>query len=173
MSRQTFYAAGLAGFLILAASPALAQDNGAAEPRPIMANLKIGPAIGLADFKSYNAFALELEGGYAILDGKAYITFSPSFAFGDLTLVTIPAGFQYNYALPVENLSATGRGTVGVAFFTEGGDPVAHVGVHLGAKYQISPLLHAGFEPLSLPMYFGNGATGMHLRLMAYVGADF
>ncbi len=140
---------------------------------PIMVNAKIGPAIGIADFSKFTAFALELEGGYAILGREGYVTFSPSFAFGAATVITLPVGFQYEFGLPVDNLSVYGRATVGVGFETKSGYAAFHIGPHAGAKYQITPMFHAGLEPISLPMYFGDGGVGMHYRILAYGGADF
>jgi hypothetical protein len=150
-----------------------APDTESIEHGPIMANLKIGPAIGVADFSGDTAFALELEGGYAILGKEGYVTFSPNFSFGTLTLVTLPVGFQYGIQLPVKNLTAYGRATIGVTFATQGGDPAFHFGPHIGAKYQINEMFHAGLEPVSLPIYVGNGGVGLQYRILAYAGADF
>jgi hypothetical protein len=174
-TRETaLVAATCCALAALTVSTSAHAQDGATDDRQgaFMANMKIGPAIGIGEFSGYTAFGLELEAGYAVIANHGYITFSPNFAFGDLTLITLPVGFQYEFELPVDKLYAYGRFGLGMAIVTEGGDPVFHMGPHAGAKYQITEMFHVGAEPLSFPIYFNENGVALQYRFLAYGGID-
>jgi hypothetical protein len=171
MSRVTCIVAAMITTLGLSAS-ARAQEPGD-DSLGITADAKLGPAFGIGALSGYGAFALELEGGYALIGRQGYVTFSPNFLFGNgATIVTLPAGFRYEFELPVDGLSAYGRATLGVGFGSNGGDPGFHFGPHAGAKYKITDMIHVGLEPFSLPLYFGKGGTAVVYRILAFGGVD-
>jgi len=139
---------------------------------PFMATLRFGPAIEVTKF--ITQFALGPEIGYAIVGDDGYLVFSPSFQFGDITVINLPVGFQYDIALPVDNLYAYARFTAGVAIATGGGfsDVVFNMQPEAGAKYLFTENFYAGLEPLSFPMYIEDDFA-MQYRLSAFAGAHF
>lgn len=166
----------------LAPSAAHAQDADAEEAEspkseanekagPFMATLRFGPALKVTQFISQ--FAMGPEIGYAIVD-DGYLVFSPSFQFGDATVINLPLGFQYDIALPVDNLYAYARFTAGVAIATASGasDTGFNMQPEAGAKYLFTENFYAGIEPLSFPMYIESD-FGMQYRLSAFGGAHF
>lgn len=160
--------------------PASDSSSGTEPGGPMMANLKLGPQIFLGAFGT-TTFALEAEFGYAIFKG-GYLTVTPQFAFGTVSFVTIPAGFQYDIkvkdiGIPVDNLYLYPHLSLGVAFGlgnASGAGAAFALIPEIGVKYQITKLIHAGFEPFSTPVYIGgNGGTLTTYRLALYGGVDF
>ncbi len=154
-----------------------------AKAGPFMANLKLGPAIGVKDANTQ--FALELDGGLAVTpDNAGYIVFALQFHFGaGSTGVIVPAGFQYDFALPVPGLFIYPRLLIGyAAFFTN----VTILAVEysntsnffalipeFGVKYVLQKRWNFGFEPFSLPIFINGNGTAIFYRLMFYAGANF
>ena len=94
---------------------------GAPKAGPILANMKIGPSFGLGAMPTQ--FALELDAGYALTkDNSAYVVFSPQFQFGDVTMVVLPAGFQYDIPIVRDRgIYAYPRASIGYARITNAG----------------------------------------------------
>lgn len=189
-----------------AALPAAAADKAGR----FMANLKLGPA-----FLAYPTFssgvtlvqaALIAELGFAVTpDRNGYLLFPLAFQLSPgSSLITIPVGFQYDVRLPVRGLYLTPRGIVGYTAaiasgsFCSSTNPgsctsstfVSHLGVvipEIGVKYIIKGRFNVGFDPFSLPIYFGgnngcnaNGtvctksaAAVVFYRLLFYGGVNF
>jgi hypothetical protein len=140
----------------------------------MLANMKIGPSFGLGAMPTQ--FALELDAGYAVTkDGNGYVVVSPQFQFGDVTMVVIPAGFQYDIPIVRDRgIYAYPRASMGYARVTNtgGGDAFALM-PEAGVKWNATAHIHVGFEPLSLPVFFGKGDPQVLYRMFAYAGGDF
>ena len=167
----------------LAGSLAYVHDAEAAGGRkagPFMANLKVGPAIGLDDLPTQ--FSLEIEAGIALDHAhNLYLSFPPQFQFSDgLTTIILPLSIQYDIELPVKGLYLYPKLNVGGAIFTGNGYLGRNVQgafalqPEFGVKYLITDNVHIGFEPVSLPLYLGNKHDGFDIqyRLYFYAGID-
>lgn len=175
-----------------------------------MVNLKLGPA-----FLAYPTFssgvtlvqaALITEFGFAVTPNRnGYLLFPLGFQLSPgASLITVPVGFQYDIPLPVRGLYLTPRGIVGytavISNSTACTGPngtscttstfVSHLGViipEIGVKYIFKGRFNIGFDPFSLPVYFGgsggcnaNGtvctksaAALVFYRLLFYAGINF
>lgn len=175
-----------------------------------MANLKIGPAVlAYPTFSSGVTLvqaALIAEFGFAVTPNRnGYLLFPLGFQLSPgSSLITIPVGFQYDVPLPVRGLYLTPRGIVGYTAaissgtFCSGSSGlsctsttfVSHLGVvipEIGVKYIIKGRFHVGFDPFSLPIYFGgsdgcnasgtvctkSAAAVVFYRLLFYGGINF
>jgi hypothetical protein len=159
----------VASLLAVADASAIEENEKAG---PFAANLKMGPAIK-ASTASFTQFAMQLEAQYAIIDGAGYIGFAPQFQFGNATTIVLPATFQYDIHLPVENLYIYPRIQAGVAIIPDGlGYGAFALQPEVGVKYQFHENFHAMCEPVSLPMYFGDPVF-LQYRVYFGAGADF
>lgn len=161
-----------------------------------MVGLKLAPAIGIQDnnnvdlFPTETQFALQLEAGYAFDSARrAYVLFPLQFHFGGgATSVMVPLGFQYDLPItPLPGLYVYPRITLGYAAVIAGrqlGGGTYHGGViipEFGVKYVIKKRVNLGFEPFSLPIFFGpKGSTqgydpkvALQYRLLFYGGVNF
>jgi hypothetical protein len=171
-----------------------------------MGNLKIGPA-----FLAYPTYgsgvtlaqaALVLEFGYAVTpDRNGYLLFPLNFQMSSFaSFISIPIGFQYDIRLPIRGLYLTPRGIIGYTaaisndsfcngFGCTATTSVSHLGVfmaEIGVKYVYRGRFNFGFDPFSLPIYFGapgtscsvqgcvtSNAVAVFYRLLFYAGANF
>jgi hypothetical protein len=138
---------------------------------PFMANFKLGPAIEVSDY-SETQFAIELDFGYAVAGSDGYLTFTPAFGFGDVTTIWLPVGFQYDIALPVDNLYIYPRLSAGFAHVTKIDESGGAVIPEVGLKYLITESFHAGFDPVSVPIGIGE-EVWVQYRMAFYAGANF
>lgn len=148
-----------------------------------MANLKIGPAIGVKDANTQ--FALMLDGGYAVTpDGNGYVVLALQFHFaGGTTGVIVPAGFQYDFALPVPGLFIYPRLLLGYAGFFANATILGRdfsrtfnffaIIPEFGVKYVLQKRWNFGFEPFSLPIFVNGDGSAIYYRLFFYAGANF
>lgn len=172
----------------LSASPAAAATGSVG---PFMANFRLGPAIAAKDpgptVATPTQFSLELEFGYAVLGKRGYVLFSPTFQLSGGTMISVPVGFSYDFAIPgVKGLFFTPRITLGYTYLSHSGVS-AHgflINPSLGIKYMVNERFQVGFEPFSLPIVpasvsvdspFGSGPSGtfMWYRIMFYAGMRF
>lgn len=161
--------AGVVAGALAQATPAAAEP--VEKAGPFMANFKLGPAIEVSDY-SETQFALELDFGYAVAGNDGYLTFTPAFGFGDVTTIWLPVGFQYDIALPVENLYIYPRASVGFAHVTKIDESGLALVPEVGLKYLITENFHAGFDPVSVPIGIGE-EVWVQYRLAFYAGASF
>jgi hypothetical protein len=138
------------------------------------ANFKLGPAIKASRQAPRTQFAMQLEIMGAIIDDDGYLGFAPQFQFGDFTIINLPMSFQYDIHLPVKNLYIYPRiqAGLGMAPDAPGGYYAFTLQPEFGVKYQVHENFHAGMEPLSLPMYFGDPVF-LQYRIYFVAGADF
>jgi hypothetical protein len=126
-----------------------------------LAGVGFGPAFAISGFGT--GFHLQLNGSYAFKE-RLWGVFTPSFVFvGGGTLITLPIGVQYDVAIPqVPNLYVYPRLSIGVGFFTGGGDAAFAIIPEAGVKYVIEGKYFIGFEPFSLPIYIGGGTVTLY-----------
>ena len=143
---------------------------------PLMTNLKLGPAIGLSELPTQGS--IELEVAYALdEEERAYVGLSIPLGLSS-PLVTAGLDASLHYELPirgVRGLSIVPRASIGFASLSPdtGRGSVAFVfEPAVGAKWNLTELVHVGVEPLAFPLYFGP-EFGMQLRPLVYGGLDF
>lgn len=160
---------------LLHSHPASALPQGEGKTGPIMLNLKIGPSIGALNVPTQ--FALVLDAGYAVDRARnAYVLFPLQFAFSaGLSIIHIPVGFQYDFALPVKGLYIYPRFSIGYAAFVGAGGQTANFGViipEVGVKYVLKRRWNFAFEPFSLPIYFNGNGAAVAYRLLFSAGVN-
>ena len=147
-----------------ASSSVQAQEAPAAQPAT-EGSLFVGGGLGPGFYLNGggSGFHLEAAVGYAFMD-QLYGVFVPSFLFGGgTTLITIPVGVQYDVPIPsVPNLYVYPRLSIGLGFVTAGGDVHFAFIPEAGVKYVIQGKYYIGFEPFSLPIYFGDGTATVY-----------
>jgi hypothetical protein len=120
-----------------------------------------GPAFAISGYGT--GFHLEFNASYAFKE-RLWGVFTPSFVFaGGGALITLPIGVQYDVAIPsIPNLYIYPRFSIGVGFFTGGGDAAFAIIPEAGIKYVIENKYFIGFEPFSLPIYIGSGTVTLY-----------
>jgi len=175
-SLQTVIAvlAGLSAFAVF--SPEAQAKVGEEKAGPLMGNFKLAPAVGFGRYYYGTQFAMELEIAYAVdRDNNAYLGFNPQFQFGGFgdAIINLTGTFQYDIAIKaVTGLYLYPKINVGLAIFPNsyyscgrfgcGAGGAAQVAFTLqpefGVKYNIFKNFHVLGEPLSFPIYIGDGA---------------
>jgi hypothetical protein len=166
-ARLVLLAAAIAIALGSASAPVRAQEevsagaSGAQNAGSILLGAGLGPGFYLSGGGS--GFHLQFNASYAFKE-NLWGVFTPSFLFGGGgTLITIPVGVQYDVPIPsVPNLYVYPRLSIGIGFWTEGGDPAFAFIPEGGVKYVIQGKYFIGFEPFSLPIYFGDGTATVY-----------
>lgn len=192
----TLLLAGLAFSALSLARPGLGHAemgpfwrNQGEKPGPWMFNLKMGGAFSLFYGDGYHYlsyphfFLLEAEAGLALDKNRAaYLIFSPQFALrGDMSMIMLPFGFQYDIPLPLPGLYLTPRASAGFGaviyngFYYAGYNTSEFVGFvtpEFGAKYVLKGRLNFGAELFSLPIIFGSNGVAVHYRALIYGGIN-
>lgn len=158
---------------LCAAREARADDN--QKSGPWMVNLKVGGGF-FTNTGSAKEFVLEIDAGRAVIGKAGYVILAPHFQFGDSTVVTIPAGFQYDFELPVKNLYVYPRAVFGYSYLGGNGASVHSFSMTpaIGVKYVLlDGRLNVGAEPFNMPILFGEGGPYPVYRFNAYAGVNF
>jgi hypothetical protein len=166
-----------------------------------MFNLKIGPAAtakSAVDYGVYSPYGCGFYGckptmGAIVLDfgvsvdaaHNAYLLFPLQFQVHDVgSIVMVPVGFQYDIPIrQVPGLYITPRALIGYAAFVPNCTPCSTVNggfiaLEVGAKLIFAKRWNVGFEPFSLPIFFGQFDNGVNFsavsyRVLFYGGANF
>lgn len=162
-----------AALTVCAAREARADDQ--QKSGPWMVNLKLGGGF-FTNTGGGKEFVLELDAGRAVIGKAGYVILAPHFQFGDWTVVTIPAGFQYDFELPVKNLYVYPRAVFGYSYLNASGVTVHSFSMTpaVGVKYVLlDGRLNVGAEPFNMPLLFGQGGPYPEYRFNAYAGVNF
>jgi hypothetical protein len=156
--------------LTLASPPARAAAPEQAGSVAVGANL--GVNFLLSD-GSGSAANLGFSLSYAFAD-QVYFVFQPSFSFfSGATIINLPIGLQFDVAVAkVPGLYLYPRVSVGAAFLSGGGGANALLMLDGGLKYNVNETVFVGFEPLSLPIYIGDGG-GLTYKISIFGGIYF
>jgi hypothetical protein len=143
---------------------------------PFSANVKVGPAIK-ASRRAVTQFAMQLELQYGLIeddDGHptGYVGFAPQLQLGTDAIIVLPGTFQYDIHLPVENLYIYPRVEAGLGMAPDADYYAFALQPEVGVKYQLHEHFHAGMEPISLAMFFGDPVI-LQYRIYFTAGADF
>jgi hypothetical protein len=180
--RKTVRSSLLLGFAALALLLVTSGEASAQEKAgPWMANLKLGPSIGVSNAPTQ--FGLVLEIGYAlpVVPGRNfYLTFPFNLGFsGGATMIGVPIAAQYDIPIrQVRGLYIYPRFNIGYAAFVisafgrSATGNYAFITPEFGIKYVLNGRWNFGFEPFSLPILAGDG-TAVFYRLLFYAGANF
>ncbi len=140
-----------------------------------MINGVVGGVFGL--YNEPHQFLGGVQAGYAVTpDGRGFIVFAPEVKVSEgLTTLSVPFGFQYQFATPLPNLYAYPRLTVGyAASFANGA--TFHYGVvtaAAGAGYLLAQRFFVGLEPVGFSLFFNGSGSSMVYRLAAFGGVRF
>lgn len=146
------------------------------QPRPsnemkFMLNGVVGASVGL--YNEPHQFLGGLQFGYAVIP-RGYVVFTPEVKVSDgLTTLSLPFGFQYEFALPVANLYIYPRLVVGYAASFAGG--TFHYGTlaaAAGVKYVLADRFYVAVET-GPAVFFNADAASLVLRIAAVGGVGF
>jgi len=150
---------------------------------PILLEAGLGPSFNLTSEDLALALSVNLgfalvkgDGGTDFTDGDLYLVLAPSLSIGSLLGIILPVGLQYDIPTPIEGLYVYPKATVGYAAILNPGDgdsgDALAVTPTAGVKLQASPAFHVALEPVSLPIYLGNGSSVLEYRALALAGFD-
>lgn len=160
-----------------------AAEDPAGKAGPILLEAGVGPSFNLTSedlalaLQDNLGFALvKGDGGTGFGDGDLYLVLTPSLSVGELLGIILPVGVQYDIPMPIEGVYLYPRATVGYAAILNPGDgdsgDALAVTPTAGVKLQASPAFHVALEPVSLPIYLGNGSSVLEYRALALAGFD-
>jgi hypothetical protein len=164
--------------IALAEARSAAEEDPAANHKagPVLLQLRVGPAIGVKEID--NQAALALDAGIAVDRSRnAYVLLSVQLQIERaLTIVQIPIGFEYDFALPsVKGLYLYPRLSLGYAAFVPGTGPTLSAGVvtaEFGVKYVIGGRWSIGLEPLSVPLFFDRSGYSISYRILCSIAVS-
>jgi hypothetical protein len=162
--------------------PSWAQDGKSGR---FMLDLRIGPAIPISR-TAFAAAAVGIEFGVSTdAAHNFYFFISPQVHTAPIgTLLILPVGIEYDFKLPMPGLYIYPRLALGAAGLLPGAGPSHATGVfipELGVKLVFKQRWNVGFEPFSLPIFFGQYCAGgvcastsaVSYRLTWYGGVNF
>ncbi|APR75815.1 Hypothetical protein A7982_01162 [Minicystis rosea] len=141
---------------------------------PWMVNAKLGGGF-YTNTGGAKQFVLELDAGYAVIGKSGYVILAPQFQFGDYTVISVAAGFQYDFQL-IKNLYVYPRVTAGYSHLDVSGATANAfvVAPAVGVKYVLlDGRINVGAEPFNMPIQFGTGGPYPVYRFNAYGGVNF
>ncbi|MFT3772786.1 MAG: hypothetical protein QM820_45940 [Minicystis sp.] len=141
---------------------------------PWMINAKLGGGF-YTSTGGAKEFVLELDAGYAVIGKSGYVILAPSFQFGDYTVISVMAGFQYDFQL-IKNLYVYPRVTLGFSHIdvSVATSETFAIAPAVGVKYVLlDGRINVGVEPFNMPLQFGSGGPYPVYRFNAYGGVNF